>query len=318
MILTFRQAIRNALHDEMKRDSTVFLMGEDIGTYGGCFQVTKGLLDIFGQDRVLETPVSEEGFTGVAVGAAMTGLRPVVEIMYADFSTLAADPLINHAAKIHFLSAGQFSCPLVFRAPFGGGTGHGAQHTQSMESLFINIPGLKLVAPASVQDAYGLLISAMRDENPVLFFEHKMLYDVQQGVEELVPVPLGKAKVVREGTDVSIITYSRMVSVALTAAAELSTMGISAEVIDLRSLKPLDVETIRASAKKTNHVLAVHEAPAFGGMSGEIFATVRDICPKTDRVGAKELPLPFSPSLEALAVPSVAEIKEAALCLIRD
>ncbi|MDD4842320.1 MAG: transketolase C-terminal domain-containing protein, partial [Sphaerochaetaceae bacterium] len=248
--LSCREAIREALAEEMLRDDNVVLIGEDLGCYGGCFQVTAGLFETFGPKQIIETPVSEEAIVGVSIGAAMMGMRPVVEIMYGDFSTLAADPLINHAAKMRFLSAGKLSVPLVYRTPMGSGTGAAAQHTQSLESMFTNIPGLKILYPSMPADLKGLMKSAIRDQDPVLFFEHKLY-----GVEEMIPeedylIPIGKADIKQKGNDVSIITYGKTVFTALEAARLLEDDDISAEVVDLRTLRPLDKDAIIASVVK--------------------------------------------------------------------
>lgn len=322
--VTYREAIRAALAEEMRRDRNVVLIGEDIGKYGGCFKVTQGLWDEFGPDQILETPVSEEGFTGLAVGASMMGLRPVVEIMYGDFSTLASDPLINHAAKTRFMSAGQLGCPMVYRAPSGSGTGHGAQHTQSLESMFTNIPGLKIVAPSSPRDAKALLKAAIRDNDPVLYFEHKLLYSMLGPVgDENDVAEIGKADIKYTGDDITFVAYSHAVSTCLAAADRLSVQGIGAEVVDLCSLRPLDVPTILASVRKTGRVVIVHDAPMFGGFGGEIAAgivgdpdTFSRLRAPVVRVCGKELPVPFNEELEKQTIPSIDDVVEAAKCLL--
>ncbi len=318
--MSYREAIRQAMIDEMENDENVVLIGEDVGCYGGCFKVTPGMLEKFGAHQVIETPVSEECIVGMAVGAAMMGMRPIVEVMYGDFSTLAADPLINHAAKIRFMSAGQQSVPLVYRTPMGSGTGAAAQHTQSLESLFTNIPGLKIVYPATPTDAMGLMKSAIRDPDPVLFFEHKLY-----GTEELVPeeeylIPIGKADVKRQGTDVTLITYGKTVFTALEAARILEDDEISTEIIDLRSLRPLDTAAILASVKKTGRVVVMHEAPRFGGFSGEIISTIVEnqeafACLKVPiaRVCGLDMPTPFNKHLEQQLPPSASRVVEAVL-----
>lgn len=320
--LSYREAVREAMIEEMARDEQVVVIGEDVGTYGGCFKVTTGLLERFGTHQVIETPVSEEGLVGVAVGAAMMGMRPIVEIMYGDFSTLASDPLINHAAKMYFMSAGQTAVPLVYRTPMGGGTGAAAQHTQSLEVLFTNIPGLKVVYAATPADVKGLLKSAIRDPNPVVFLEHK-LYDK----EGFVPageytVPIGLADIKRRGTDVSIITYGKTVFTALEAASILEETEISVEVVDLRSLRPLDTQTILESVRKTGRVVVVHEAPQFGGFSGEIVAQIvsdveafKALKAPIARVCGKEMPTPFNKDLEMQLPPSPHGIVKAVLNL---
>lgn len=320
--LSYREAIREAMIEEMARDEQVVIIGEDVGCYGGCFKVTTGLLERFGTHQVIETPVSEEGLVGVAVGAAMLGMRPIVEIMYGDFSTLAADPLINHAAKTHFMTAGQFSVPLVYRTPMGSGTGAAAQHTQSLEALFTNIPGLKVVYPATPIDAKGLLKSAIRDPDPVIFLEHKVY-----GTESVIPegeftIPLGLADIKRQGKDVSIITYGKTVFTVLKAAAILEDTEVSVEIIDLRSLRPLDTLTILESVRKTGRAVVVHEAPQFGGFAGEVVAqivgdeeTFRALKAPVARVCGKEMPTPFNKDLEMQLPPSPQAIIEAVLAL---
>lgn len=322
--VTYREAIRAALAEEMRRDRNVVLIGEDVGKYGGCFKVTQGLWDEFGADQILETPVSEEGFTGLAVGAAMMGLRPVVEIMYGDFSTLASDPLINHAAKTRFMSAGQLGCPMVYRAPSGSGTGHGAQHTQSLESMFTNVPGLKIVAPSSPRDAKALLKAAIRDDDPVLYFEHKLLYSTLGPVgDENDVAEIGKADIKHAGNDITLISYSHAVHTCLEAADLLAVEGIDTEVVDLCSLRPLDVPTILSSVRKTGRAVVVHDAPTFGGFGGELVASIVGD-PKTfsclkapiRRVCGKELPVPFNEELEKRIIPSVDDVVEAVKILI--
>lgn len=314
--LTYREAIRFALAEEMARDKAVHLIGEDIGLYGGCFKVTGDLHANF-QDRVHETPVSEEAITGMGVGASFLGIRPVVEIMYGDFATLASDPIINHAAKAHFISAGQLSAPVVVRMPVGSGTGHGAQHTQSLESMFTNVPGLIVVAPSCPGDAKALLKSAIRSNNPVLFFEHKGLYDTigPVGDKEYL-MPLGKAIVKKRGSDVTIVAYSKTVTTALSAASILSAQDeIEVEIIDLATLKPLDTETILRSVKKTGRLLVVHDSPEFAGFGAEILAavagdepTLRSLKTAPKRLCGKELPIPFAQELEKGATVSKEEI----------
>ncbi len=309
--ITYLQAINQAMSEEMRKDERVFLMGEDIGLYGGCFGVSRGMHDEFGPDRVLETPISETGFTGAAVGAAMFGMRPIVEIMFGDFLTLAADPILNHAAKYRFMTGGQVTVPMVLRTPFGSGTGAAAQHSQSLESLCLNTPGVKVVAPSCAYDAKGLLKAAIRDDNPVLFFENKLLYRTKGEVpEEDYVVELGKADIKKEGSDVTIISYARMVPICLQAATTLESQGIHAEVVDLRSLRPLDTETIIASVKKTSRVLIVHESPTFGGFGGEILSAIVEsdaffyLDSPIKRLAGMECPVPYNPELEKLIVPN--------------
>jgi len=317
--MTFREAIRKALADSMARDKNVVLFGEDVGVYGGCFKVTEGLINSF-PEQVIDTPVSEEGFTGMAVGAAMMGMRPVVEIMYADFFTLVFDPIVNHAAKTHFMSGGQFCCPIVVRLPEGSGTGHGAQHTQSPEALFMNEPGIKMVAPSNPSDAYNLLVSAIKDNNPVLFFEHKLLYGTEGEIEE-ESVPIGKAKILREGTDLTIYSYSHATLTALETADLLAKEGISACVVDLRTLKPLDRDLIHKTARATGRVVMIQDPSPAGSVGSEVISAI-----STDKetfaklkaqpvlIGGKQSHTPFSKELEKNTIPNaqqcVSTIKE--------
>ena len=314
--MTFREAIRKALKDEMLLDSNVVLLGEDIGVYGGCFKVTEGLYKEF-PDRVLDTPVSEEGFTGMAAGAAMMGLRPVIEIMYADFFTLIFDPVVNHAAKTHFMSGGQFSCPITVRLPEGSGTGHGAQHTQSPEALFMNSTGLKMVAPSCPNDAYHLLRASIRDNNPVLFFEHKLLYSEDGIVDYANPVEIGKANVIKKGSDVTLIAYSHAVKTALKAAAELEEKNINAEVVDLCTLKPLDEQTILESVRKTGKAVIIQDPSSFGGIASVVSCiitsddiTFKKLKSPVKTIGGQNSPVPFSKDLEKNAIPSFEQICE--------
>ena len=314
--LTFREALRQALADEMALDPKVLLLGEDVGVYGGCFKVSGDLYKSF-PNQVIDTPVSEEGFTGMAVGAAMMGLRPVVEIMYADFFTLIFDPIVNHASKTHFMSGGQFCCPITIRLPEGSGTGHGAQHTQSPEALFQNSAGLKMVAPSCPSDAYHLLRAAIRDNNPVLVFEHKLLYDMEGFIEE-EPLPIGKAKVLRQGKDATIISYSRAVQTALKTAALLADSGIEATVVDLCTIKPIDKKTIFSEIQKTGRVALIQDPNAFGGVSSQVCS---EICsdPKTFKAlkapivhkGGKCTPVPFSKDLELSIIPNAEDCAKA-------
>ncbi len=314
--LTFREAIRQALADEMAQDPNVLLIGEDIGVYGGCFKVTGDLYKKF-PNQIIDTPVAEEGFTGMAVGAAMMGLRPVVEIMYADFFTLIFDPIVNHASKTHFMSGGQFSCPITVRLPEGSGTGHGAQHTQSPEALFQNSAGLKMVAPSCPSDAYYLLRAAIRDNNPVLVFEHKMLYDLE-GTIEAQPLPIGKAKIIRSGKDVTIIAYSRAVQTALATANLLSEDGIAATVVDLCTLKPLDKATILSEVQKTGRVALIQDPNAFGGINSQVCseicsdpATFKALKAPVVQMGGRCTPIPFSKDLEKSTIPNAEDCAEA-------
>lgn len=309
---TYREAIREALDEEMTLSPTVVMLGEDIGKYGGCFQVSGNLIDRH-PTQVLETPVSEEGFTGMAVGASLLGMHPIVEIMYGDFCTLSSDPIINHAAKIRFMSAGQLTCPMVLRAPMGSGTGHGSQHTQSLEGMFAAVPGLIVVAPSTAMDAKGLLKEAIRSNRPVLFFEHKLLYGKEGEIADKdYLIPFGKADIKREGKDVTIICYSKAVLTALDAAKELAGQGISAEVLDLRSLRPMDEKAVCASVQKTGRVVMVQDSTAFGSYGPTVISLVAckgiPLKAAPALLGGKECPIPFSKELEAMMVPSKEEI----------
>jgi pyruvate dehydrogenase E1 component beta subunit len=316
--ITYAEALREAMCEEMRRDENVFFMGEDIGVYGGAFGVSEGMLREFGAERVRDTPISETAFVGAGVGAALMGMRPIVELMFSDFISVCIDQIINQAAKLRFLFGGAVSVPMVLRAAAGGGTGAAAQHSQSLESLYTNIPGLKVVVPSTPHVAKGLLKSAIRDNNPVVFLEQKKLYRVKGRVpEEEYTVPIGLADVKRTGEDVSVITYGRTVRMCLDAAAKLASEGISAEVVDLRSLSPLDANAILKSVKKTRRAVIVHEAVAFSGFGAEIAARIAAdealFCLKAPikRVGAYHCPIPFSPMLEESVLPTPAGIEAA-------
>lgn len=314
----FSDAIRAALDDALRRDSSVVLMGEDIGPYGGAFGITRGLHDKYGPERIIETPISENGFVGVAVGAAMTGLRPVVEIMFMDFILLAADQIVNHAAKLHYIYDGQVHIPLVIRAPAGAGRGYGASHSQNLENLFLGVPGLKIVAPSTPADAKGLLASAIRDPNPVLYIEPKSLYGVRgEAPDGDFTVPLGVARTAREGKDLTIISYGGGVPIALAAARELSEGGLEAEVLDLRTVKPVDISAIEAAAVKTGRCIVLEEGPLTGGVGAEIAARIGERCfasLKTGvrRVAAHDTPIPSAVPLERAVLPSVDAVLAAA------
>ncbi len=323
--ITYLEAVREALTQEMQRDPSVFLLGEDIGVYGGAFGVTRGMLEEFGPERVRDTPISEAAIAGAATGAALMGMRPVMEIMFMDFITIAMNQLVNQAAKIRFMFGGKASIPLVIRTPAGSGTGAAAQHCQSLEAWFVNVPGIKVVAPATPYDAKGLLITAIRDNNPVLFMEHKLLYRTKGPVpEELYSIPLGQAVVRREGRDATVLAYSVMVPRALEAAEQLSREGIELEVIDLRSLKPLDQATIVASVSKTGRVLIVHEAPRTGGFGGELAAVIAEseafdyLDAPIRRLAGRDIPIPYNRTLERAAVPQVEDIVAAARALAQE
>lgn len=317
--ITYAKAVNEAMCEEMRRDSNVFLLGEDVGVYGGSFGVSAGMIDEFGPERVMDTPISEAAIAGAAVGAAAAGMRPIFEIMFSDFVTITMDQIVNQAAKLRFMTGGQAEVPLVLRTAGGSGTGAAAQHSQSLESWFCHVPGLKVIAPSTPYDAKGLLKAAIKDNNPVIFFEHKLLYKQEGGVpEEDYVLPIGKADVKRQGKDVTVITYSRMVNVCLEAAEKLAKLGVSAEVVDLRTLKPLDEETIISSVKKTGRALIVHEACKTGGLGGEIAAIISDeafsyLKAPIKRLAGLDIPVPFSKELEKNFVPTVEAVRKAAM-----
>lgn len=312
--LTYWQALQAALREAMQRDPRVFLMGEDIGSYGGAFGVTRGMLDEFGPARVRCTPISEASVVGAATGAALTGMRPVVEIMFMDFLTLAMDQLANHAAKFRYMYGPQASVPLVVRTPAGGGRSYGATHSQSLEAWLLHVPGLKVIAPATPADAKGLLAAAIDDNNPVICVEHKLLYATTGPVDEhAAAVPIGRALVRRSGADVTLVAYSYYVGVALQAADALAADGIDAEVIDLRSLVPMDTELVLASVRKTGRLVCIEEGTRTGGVGAEIAARVAEhayeyLDAPIRRVAAADTPIPFSPALEPLALPTQDDI----------
>ena len=315
--LRYVDALNEALHEEMERDPAVCAFGEDIGSYGGPFRVTKGLFDRFGEKRVRDTPIAEAGFTGIAVGAAMTGLRPVVEILYVDFSTLAMDQIVNQAAKARYMFGGKAQVPLVVRAQGGGGRGNAAQHSQSLEMWYVHIPGLIVIQPATPYDAKGLLKSAIRNDDPVVFLEHKLLYNTPGPVPDAeYLIPIGAADVKREGDDVTIVATSRMVLFALNAAKDLARHGIEAEVIDPRTLKPLDLEPIIHSVQKTGRLVVVNEGHLTGGFTAEVAARVqREAFDWLDapilQVATEDVPLPYSGPLELEALPTEQDIVDA-------
>jgi len=313
--LTYRQALNQALSEEMQRDPTVFIMGEDVAFYGGSFKVTDGLLAEFGDKRVIDTPIAEGAIVGMAVGAAMVGLRPIVELMTVNFALLAMDQIVNHAAKIRYMFGGKVKVPLVIRAPGGGGQQLAAQHSQSLESYFLHCPGLKVVCPAFPDDAKGLLKEAIRDDDPVMFLEHEALYGSKGEVpEKTYTTPIGKAKVISAGKDVTIIAYSRMVLLALEAAQDLEKEGIATEIIDLRSLNPLDLKIITNSVKKTGKVVVLEEDWKTGGVGGEISSLIVENCfdcldAPIKRVAGKDVPMPYAKNLEMMAIPQLNDIK---------
>jgi pyruvate dehydrogenase E1 component beta subunit len=312
--LSYSEAIVEATAEEMRRDPSVVLWGIDIGPYGSAFGATRGLYAEFGPERVIDMPVSELGYVGAGVGAAATGLRPIVELQFSDWITLSSEMLINQAAKLRYMFGGMISVPLVLRAPVGGYLSAGAQHSNSFESIFAFVPGLKVVMPATPHDVKGLLKSAIRDNNPVLFFEHKKLYEMKGPVpQEEYTIPLGKAEVKRPGKDATIVTYAYMVSKSLAAAEKLAAEGVDVEVIDLRTISPLDEEAIIASAKKTGHVVVVQETWRRCSVSSEVAAVVAEqaleyLDAPVIRVTAKDVPVPFSPGLESFVLPDEAKI----------
>jgi pyruvate/2-oxoglutarate/acetoin dehydrogenase E1 component len=316
--ITYAEAIREALRQEMRRNERVFLIGEDIGIYGGAFGVTYGLLEEFGEERVRDTPISEQTIAGAATGAALTGMRPVAEIMFMDFVALAMEQLANQAAKIHFMFGGKAKVPMVLRTPAGAGTGAAEQHSQSLEAWFVHVPGLKVVMPSTPYDAKGLLLSAIRDDNPVIFVEHKLLYSTKGPVpEEEYTIPLGVADVKREGSDVTVVATSVMVKRALAAAEKLAQDGIEVEVIDPRTLKPLDTEAITQSVAKTGRAIIVHEAPKTGGFGAEVSACITEgesffyLEAPVRRLAGMDVPIPYNRNLERGVVPQEEDIIEA-------
>lgn len=308
---TYLQALNEALRQEMERDENVFIIGEDVGQFGGCFGVTQGLFDTFGEARVMDTPITESVIVGAAAGAAASGLRPVAELMFVDFIGVALDQLFNQAAKMRFMFGGKAKVPMVLRMPQGAGIGAAAQHSQSLEAWFMHIPGIKVVIPSTPYDAKGLLISAIRDDNPVVFLEHKLLYGLEGEVpEESYAIEFGKADVKREGSDVTVVATSLMVQTALAAAEVLEKDGISVEVVDPRCLQPLDGAAIIASVEKTHALVVANEAVTFAGPGAEIAALVAEqaldfLDAPIRRVGAPFAPVPFSPPLEQAYIPGV-------------
>ncbi len=315
--LTYSKALREALTEEMARNPDILLLGEDIGVYGGVFKVTEGLLARFGPERVIETPISEAGFVGAAVGLAMTGKHPVVELMFMDFAYVAADSIFNQAAKMRYMSGGRAQVPLVIRTQQGGGRGNAAQHSQSLEAFFTHIPGLKVVLPSTPYDAKGLLTSALRDPNPVVFIEHKLLYNTKGQVPDgEYTIPLGQADVKRAGKDATVVSWSRTVLHALEAAELAFVDGIDVEVIDLRCTAPLDIDTVLASVKKTGRLVVAHEAHRRAGVGAEIASLVQELAFDTldapiERVGAMDIPIPYSKPLEDEALPGAQHIVRA-------
>ena len=312
--ITYRQAVQEALREEMQRDESVFLLGEDIAEFGGSYKVTSGLLEEFGPERVRNTPISEAAIVGAALGASLVGMRPVAELMYVDFSAIAMDQIVNQVAKVRYMFGGKAKASLVIRTQGGAGRSSAAQHAQSLEAWFMHIPGLKLVQPSTPYDAKGLLKTAIRDDNPVMFIEHKLLYLVQGPVpEEEYLIPFGQADIKRTGSDVTVVATSRMVHRALEAAARLAAEGIDVEVIDPRTLNPLDEESILASVRKTQRLVIAYEAYERGGVGAEIAALVANkaldyLDAPIERVASLNTPMPFSPKLENYVVPTEEKI----------
>jgi pyruvate dehydrogenase E1 component beta subunit len=325
---TYAQAVNSALRLLLAEDDRVFLAGEDIGVYGGAFGVTDGLVGEFGEDRVRDTPISEDAIAGLAVGAAITGMRPIVEMQFSDFIVNAMDAIVNQAAKLHFMYGGRVEVPMVLRAPGGGGTGAAAQHSQSLEAWFAHVPGLKVVLPATVQDAHDLLLASVLDPNPVIHLEHKLLYKTEGPFEARTkisdtPAKIGEAKVLREGSDLTIAAYSIMAIRALEAAGTLADEGIDAEVIDMRTVKPLDLATVRTSVRKTGRLMVTHEAPTPVGVGAEIVAGVVEsdaldyLLVPIRRVCGKDVPMPYARELERSVIPQASDVAEAARELMK-
>ena len=321
-VLSYREAVAQALQEALDEDDRVFLMGEDIGPYGGAFAVTRGFWEKYGQRRIKDSPLSESVITGAGVGAAMAGLRPVVELMTINFSLLSIDQIVNHAAKIRYMSGGQFSVPLIVRTVTGAGASVAATHSQSLEGWYASVPGLQVVVPSTPQDALGLFRSCRELLDPVMFVEHILLYSTRGEVpENAYKIPLGQADIKRPGSDVTIVSYSRMVQVSLDAAEELAQDGIQAEVVDLRTLRPLDAETVVNSVKKTHKALVVEETSKFGGFSGEVVSQLQEdafeyLDAPVARVAGEEVPIPYSLPLERLATPDAERVAQAVRNLV--
>ena len=316
-VMRYREAIRAAMIEEMERDSRVYLVGEEVGHYQGAYKVSEGMLERFGEKRVLDAPITESGFTGISIGAAMVGLRPIVEYMTWNFSAVAFDQILNNAAKLRQMSGGQLTVPIVFRAPNGSAKQVGSQHSHAMEHFYAHIPGLKVLAPATPADAKGLLKTAIRDDNPVLFMESETLYNIKGEVSDDpdLLVPMGKASIVRPGKDVSIIAWSRMVHVALEAATELAKEGVEAEVIDVRSLRPLDEATLVESVTRTHRAVVAHEGWPYGGVGAEIADRLQRLAfDELDapilRATTLDVPMPYNAKLEQHVIPGVARVLE--------
>lgn len=322
--LTYREALSRSIEEEMQKNAEVFIMGEDIGRYQGTFKVTRGFVEKFGSRqsqynyRILDTPITEAGFAGIGIGAAMAGLRPIVEFMTMSFSILALDQIINHAAKVHYMTNGEVKCPIVFRGPGGAAKQLSAQHSHSMDGWYAHVPGLKVLAPATTLDAYGMMKSAIADDNPVIFYENPGLYTLKGEIPDDVnfTVPIGKAQILKEGKDLSLIGYSRMTQVNLAVADLLAKDGIDAEVVDVRSLLPLDTETIYNSVRKTHRAVVVYEDWKSGGFGAEIVARIQEDCfddldAPVGRVGGLNVPMPYARNLELLCIPSEEDVVKA-------
>ena len=320
--ITYREALNDALREEMQRDASVFILGEDVGLYGGAFKVTEGLYAEFGEKRVIDMPIAEGLIVGAAIGAAMAGLRPVAELMTVNFALLAMDQIVNHAAKIRYMFGGKTKVPLVIRAPGGGGNQLGAQHSQSLESYFLHCPGLKVVMPSTPEDAKGLLKEAIREDDPIVFLEHEHLYNTRG---EVPPgdytIPIGKAAVRKKGTDLTIISYSNMALIAGEAAEQLVKEGIQSELIDLRTLSPLDLATLVASVRKTNRAIIVEEDWKTGGVGAEVSTRIYEhafssLDAPLVRVAGKDTPMPYAKNLEQAAIPRVEDVIQAAIAVL--
>lgn len=321
-LISFREALNEAMREEMHRDPNVFILGEDVGFYGGAFKVTEGLFAEFGEKRVIDTPIAEGLIVGAAIGAAMGGLRPIAELMTVNFALLAMDQIVNHAAKIHYMFGGQAKVPIVIRAPGGGGKQLGAQHSQSLESYFVHCPGLKVIMPSTPEDAKGLLKESIRDDDPIIFLEHEHLYNTKGEVPpEDYTIPIGKAAIKKSGSDLTIVAYSKMVLTAQEAAEQLEKEGISIEIVDPRTLNPLDIHTIIASVKKTNRVIIVEEDWKTGGVGAEIASQIYEnaftsLDAPIIRVASKDTPMPYARNLELAAIPQAENIVQAAINLL--
>ena len=315
-VISYREAVAQALREALDEDERAFLLGEDIGAYGGAFAVTKGFWEEYGQHRIKDSPLAESVIVGAGVGAAMAGLRPVVELMTINFSLLAMDQIVNHAAKMRYMSGGQFSIPLIIRTVTGAGASVAATHSQSFEGWYASVPGLQVVVPATPQDALGLFRSCRDLLDPEIFVEHILLYSARGEVPEgPYKIPLGRADVKRRGTDVTVVSYSRMVQVSLAAAELLAQEGIDVEVVDLRTLRPLDIETVVESVKKTHNALVVEETPKFGGFAGEVVSQIQQsafdyLDAPVGRVAGEEVPIPYSMPLEQLAIPNAEQVAQ--------